>query len=171
MLLTKEFNQLIDYVNIAHISKQKFCVDYFKDITRRSCLVSNSALFSDGQVFLLSFVKENLVLYTIFFIDRKCKWFDGSSKNNDNKKYLEGFYINKRTCNKYTILSVCIKLFSFLRKCYLLFYCYNFFKTKNYCLNNMKINSYTVKVFLILKKDYIIWRIFFSFQIYGIFYF
>ena len=36
------------------------------------------------------------------------------------------FYINKNVCNKYMISSVCIKLFSFLTKCYFLFYCNNF---------------------------------------------
>lgn len=53
-------------------------------------------------------------------------------------------------------------MLSFLRKCYFLFYCYHFLKTKNYGLNNdikqlyninIIINNIAILTILILTKD------------------
>ena len=112
--------------------------------TRRSCLDPNSALFSGGQIFLLPFALEKS--------RRKFLWREGYillsllTRNvidlvETLKTIKIKFYINKNVCNKYMISSVCIKLFSFLTKCYFLFYCNNFdFKKRT----TITINSYTI---------------------------
>ena len=48
--------------------------------------------------FLFSLAKNNLVesfyekVINIFFIDRKCKWFNGNSKSNENKNIQKFLY-------------------------------------------------------------------------------